>query len=59
MSKATGVGSAVSHAKVLEGIQTSCLPLEMTAFLFTERNADADLSSAAFLTVWRGAREGW
>lgn len=32
---------------------------EMTGLLFTKRNVDTGLSSAAFLTVWKVAREGW
>lgn len=32
---------------------------KMTGLLFTERNVDIGLSSAAFLTVWKWAREGW
>ncbi len=32
---------------------------KMTGFLFTERNARAGWSSAAFLMVWKGASEGW
>lgn len=47
--------------KVMQGVRrdtSSGYHFKMTGFPFPKKNARAGVSSAAFLTVWTGAREG-